>query len=153
MDPTGNEDIVIIRKRLKRARRDEGFLLPSGPETERVQYDDLPKVMPRGYKAEVRVRVNWINRKSAEVLILDAVDLKGASRDDLPRGTKIKLIREGTQKRPSSGLRLLEAMDQKRDLTLAVTVALNWVSGEPIFLELTDYVDDNELRKNGSLSA
>jgi hypothetical protein len=43
--------------------------------------------------------------------------------------------------------------DQKRDLTLAVTVALNWVSGEPIFLELTDYVDDNEMRKNGSLPA
>lgn len=144
VNPAGNAAVVSIRKRLKRTRRDEGFLLASGPEPERVHYGDLPKVMPRGYEANVRVRVNWISPKTAEVLIFDAVDPKGSKRNDLPCGTRIKLIREGKQMRLASGPRLLEAMDQKHDLLLKVTVALNWISGEPLFLELVNFADEQK---------
>lgn len=142
IDPAGDAAVVRIRRRLKRTRRNESFLLPIGPEAEVIQHDKLPKILPRGYLVNVRVRVNWIAPKFAEVLILEAFDLEGSNRSDLPRGTKIKLIREGTLRRQESGSRLLEAMDGKRVLSLKVTMAINWISGEPSFLELIEFLDD-----------
>ena len=99
--------------------------------------------------AKIRVRVNWIGPKAAEVFILEAHDLEGSNRYDLPCGTRSKMIREETQKRLASGPRLLEAMDKKHDLSLRVTVALNWISGEPIFLKLVNFVDKQ--RSPGSM--
>lgn len=143
VDPAADGAVLNIRKRLKRTRRGEGFLIPNGPEPEPILCKNLPKVMPRGIPLNVCARVNWLSPIKAEVTIREVMNPLG---DDpislLPLG-KINLVRVGIHRRPASGRRLQEAMDTRRDLLLLVTVAFNWVSGEPLHLELVSFVDDD----------
>lgn len=141
IDPSGNVDVVNIRRRLKKGRNTDGFLLPNGPEPELVSYDNLPKVMPRGLAAQACVRVNWLSPKQAEVTIREVVNLEGDDTISLKPNTRIKLLRLGTHRRPESGRRLQQAMDTNCNLVLRVTVAFNWVSGEPLYLELLDFAE------------
>lgn len=149
VDPSEDNDVLKIRKRLKSTLRDEGFLIPNGPEPERLLCENLPKVLPRGYELEVRVRVNWLNPKKAEVRVREVVNLEGNDTIGLLPNTKINLFRLGAHRRPESGRRLQEAMDTKRELTLQVTVALNWITGEPLYLELVAFVSEKG-NKTGS---
>ncbi|HEY8907230.1 MAG TPA: hypothetical protein VIM63_14465 [Rhodoferax sp.] len=142
VDPAKDSTVLNIRKRLKGTRRDEGFLIPSGPEPELFLCAYLPKVMPRGIQLTVRARVNWLSPAKAEVTIREVINpLKEDFISRLPPG-KMNLLRTGMHRRPASGHRLQEAMDTKCDLLLVVTVALNWVSGEPLYRELVSFAND-----------
>lgn len=142
VDPAEDGTVLSIRKRLKRTHRSDGFLIPSGPVPEPFLCEYLPTVMPRCIQLTVRARFNWLSPSKTEVTIREGINPLG---DDfislLPLG-KMNLLRTGTHRRPASGHRLQEAMDTKRDLLLVVTVALSWVSGEPLYLELVSFAND-----------
>lgn len=142
VDPSADNEVLKIRRRLKSTKRGEGFLVPNGPEPERLHHDSLPKVLPRGYGLEARVRVNWLSPKNAEVTLCEFVNLQGNDTISLTPNTRINLLRPGTHRRPESGRRLQEAMDRNCELTLLVTVALDWITGEPMYLELVAFVGD-----------
>lgn len=142
IDPTMDNEIQNLRKRLKRTRRDEGFLLASGPEPERFSCDNLPKVMPRGFELEVRVRINCLSRNKAEVTVREVMNQEDDGTVYITPNRKIDLLRQGAHRQPASGQRIQEAMDTRRDLKILVTVALNWIDGQPLYLELVDFIDD-----------
>lgn len=142
VDPAEDDTVLKTRKRLKGNRRDEGFLIPSGQEPVLFLCGPFPKVMPRGIQLTVRARVNWLSPIKAEVTIREVIQPLGDdSIKKLPLG-KMNLYRIGVHRRPESGQRLQKAMDTKRDLLLVVTVAFDWASTEPVYLELVSF--DNE---------
>jgi hypothetical protein len=150
VDPAADGVVLIIRRRLKATRRGEGFLIPNGPDPEPLVCKNLPRVMPRGIPLKVRARVNWLNPIKAELTIREVMNPLGVDPVSLlPRG-KMNLHRVGMHRRPAAGRRLQEAMDTKRDLLLLVTVAFDWASGEPLYLELNSFVGDeaHSHRKN-----
>lgn len=142
LDPSSDNKMSKIRRRLKSNRGKDGFLVPNGPEPEVLHIDSLPKVLPRGYGLETLVRVNWLSPKKAEVTVHAAINVEGGDTMRLLPNTKLELMRSGIHRRPESGRRLQQAMDTKRDLKLSVTLTLSWASGEPQYLELVAFVDD-----------
>jgi hypothetical protein len=143
VNPSENSDVQNIRKRIQKVRRQDEFLIPSGLDPEHLSHDKLPKVMPRGLSAIARVRVNCLSSKKAVVTVRKLLDYREDSGFiGLLPNTKIDLLRLGTHRRPQTGHHLQQAMDTHQDLTVRVTVALNWASGNPQHLELVAIMDD-----------
>lgn len=143
MNPSENIDVQVIRKRIKKVRLHDEFLIPSGLDPEPLRHDKLPKILPRGFDVTTRVRVNWLNPRKAEVTVREVLDhQEGNGFIGLLPNTKIDLLRFGPHRRSQTGHQLQQAMDTHQDLTLRVTVALNWSSGKPQHLELVAIVND-----------
>lgn len=142
VDPAEDDTVLKIRKRLKGNRRDEGFLIPSGPEPVLFLCGPLPKTMPRGIQLTVRARVNWLSPNKAGVTIREVIQPLGDDSIKKLPGGKMDLYRIGVHRRPESGQRLQKAMDTKRDLLLVVTVAFDWASTDPVHLELVSFDND-----------
>lgn len=139
-NPTGNPEIIEIRRRVRTPKTQGPVIIWTAPESTTLPLFERPKVLPLGSKSTVHVRVNTLTASWAEVVLLE--DLPISTPNVIKRGTTITLKRAGEHGRPPSGARLQYAMDTKADLEVEVAIVLEWENGKPACLELIRFVDE-----------
>lgn len=139
VDPASHPDIADKRQSAKdNMRVDRTQFLHTG------QFgleQEMPMVQPRGQALVITVQVKRLERSSAKVKVLDTQSGLSISGDKYQlRGRNLTLRRIGTHKSSDSGQKLQFAMDTLQELKLSVTLAVNWQSGTPAYLEFNDFM-------------
>jgi hypothetical protein len=146
-NPLDDRFVQRIRRRIKRMKSGGILVIPSGPVSMVLNVPVTPMVLPLAVPVSVHVVVKCIFPNKAEIETVESTALQGEFARQIAPRTKFLLKRVGIHSGPASGQRLQLAMDNKTTLVLNVLVALDWVTGQPKYLELIEF-SDAKVHKN-----